>query len=167
MGNNTINNCNYFLVNEYKDFFRKPELSIEYNPLDKNNFAPTLELVNKDGISSGIKRKYLKILVKNTGSAIAVKCKGELHVLRTLDNTEKRHPSDIKKLCWDGQETKYMDLGKKGDKELLHIIFADSNFEEKHHNGGLDIYALASTKESLYPSAPIKIHGKALNQKKN
>jgi hypothetical protein len=141
-----------FPVNEYNNFFRKPKLSIEYNQLDPNNFAPILELVYPDGKPTGIKRKYLKVVVKNTGSATAIKCKGELHI---LDNIDKRHPSDIKKLCWDGQETRYMDLGKNGDKEFLHIIFADSNFEGKHRNGGLDIYALASTKESLYPSAPI------------
>jgi hypothetical protein len=155
LGNNTLNNCNYFPINEHKDFFRKPELSIEYNPLDPNNFAPILEVVNTNGISSGIKRKHLKILVRNIGNATAVKCKGELSVLRTIGNTEQRHPSDIKKLCWDDEETKYMNIGKKGDKEFLHIAFADSNFEQKHLAGGLDIYALASTKESLHPTVPI------------
>lgn len=150
MGINIINSCDYFPVNEHNDFFRKPELSIEYNPLDPNNFTPILELVNSNGISTGIKRKYLKVLVKNTGDATAVKCKAELKILQTNDKAEQRHPSDTKTLCWDGEITKYMNIGKKKDKEFLHIVFADSNFEQKHLAGDLDIYAVASTKESLH-----------------
>ena len=42
-----------------------------------------------------------------------------------------------------------MNIGKKNDKEFLNIAFADSYFEQNHLKGGLDIYALASTKESL------------------
>lgn len=128
----------------------------QHNP-DDNNFTPILDLVNRDGIPTGIKRKYVKVRIKNTGGASAIKCKAELRVLRTVgNNTEQRHPSDTKILCWDSEQIKYMNIGKKPDNELLHIAFADSNFEQLHLAGDLDIYALSSTKESLYPTAPFR-----------
>ena len=96
-----IDNCHYFSFNEHKDFFRKPKLSIEYNSSEPNDFTPILELVSPDGTGTGIKRRYLKVLIRNIGNATAVKCKAELKVLQINNKIQNRHPSDTKILCWE------------------------------------------------------------------
>jgi len=68
---------------------------------------------------------------------------------KVVDKKSDRHPSDNKFLCWDSEPNRFIDIGS-GDDELLNVVFTDSNFETNHERGGLDIYALVSTLESLY-----------------
>jgi len=56
--------------------FFKPNISIEYDKNDPNNYTPTLELFSPEGGPSGIVRKFVK--VSNNGRAIAHGCRAEL-----------------------------------------------------------------------------------------
>lgn len=129
-------------------FFRKPLLAIEFDKDDTNTFTPSLELISTDNRPTGIIRYYLKVRVRNIGDAIATRCRAKLNVIRSKPST--RHPSDTKLLCWDSEPSRFVDIGADDD-ELLQIVFTDSDFKGKHATGGIDMYALASTIESLYP----------------
>jgi hypothetical protein len=48
-------------------FFRKPDLSIEFDGNVPNSYTPNLQIVNPDGSRTGITRHFLKVRVKNTG----------------------------------------------------------------------------------------------------
>jgi hypothetical protein len=96
-------------------------------------------------VPSGITRKSLKVKVANQGGAIAHQCRGEFQVI----SGESRHPSDIKTLCWDNENSRSIDIGINRS-EFLNIVFADSNFPTMYHGIVPNIFALSSTHESLY-----------------
>jgi hypothetical protein len=119
-------------------FFIKPNLSIDID----DQYFQQLELVNRNGTSTGITQRYLRVLVRNTGRGIARKCIAELGT-----NT------NFRKLTWnDGSIEK--DIRAKSGKEFLHVVFSDSRFPSGSDNNNKKVYAIISTKESLYPEAP-------------
>lgn len=129
-------------------FFRKPDLSIEFDENDPNSFTPQLQLVSETGEPSGVTRQYVKVRVKNTGGIIARNCRAKLKVVRNIANSSS--PSDNKNLAWDNTESRYLDIARDDD-EFLHVCFLDSNLERiRVANNNIDIYAVTSTVESLY-----------------
>ena len=129
----------------------KPILSIEYSN-EKNQqatFAPELELVDTAlhpiyGASTRIIRKYLRVLVKNTGGGVARNCKANLRLVRF--ESERAPTDDSKALVWEGRLLE-RNIAAKGGSELLHVVFSDSSFDERSDN----IHALVSKDENLYP----------------
>jgi hypothetical protein len=128
-------------------FFRKPELNIEFDNEHPNTFTPSLQLIGQDG-PTGITRFFLKVRVNNVGHGLAKRCRAKLYIT----SAQTRHPSDDKNLCWDSIPDRFIDIGAHDD-ELLNVMFTDSNFEARYEATAVDIFALASTLQSLHPEA--------------
>lgn len=128
-------------------FFRRPDLSIEFDENDPNSFTPKLQLIGESGEPSGITRQYVKVRVKNSGGIIARNCRAKLKVVRNI--TSSLCPSDYKLLAWDTTETRYLDIARNDD-EFLHVVFADSSFESIRQIQKTELHAMASTLSSFY-----------------
>jgi len=120
-------------------FFSKSEFEINFVAGD-SNYETILDLLDDNHRQLGIKRKWIRLLVKNTGRADAHTCYVELNVPETSFNTGKLHPSEMQRLCWKDESTNFITLGRKVDKRYIEVVFADSNFDG-------DIYAMTSTKD--------------------
>ena len=138
-------------LKELISFFSKAKLSIEHDENQPHTFSPELGLVTQDG-NILCTQKYLRIFVKNKGRSIAHRCKAELQLVN--EDTPYRKPStDLKPLTWSGPSLE-KDIGAKNGKELLHVVFSDSRLSKLPENPeDINIYALASTMESLYNPA--------------
>jgi Patatin-like phospholipase len=147
-GDYCTDNFNWsFRQRDVHPFFRRPDLSIDFIGIDANSYAPRLELINPDGSRTGKTRQYLKVRVKNIGGVIARNCRAKLRVTRNI--SMRSWPSDSKMLAWDTTNSRYIDIAKDDD-EFLHVVFADSDFSNNrfvHHN---NLYAMASTVQSIY-----------------
>jgi len=127
-------------TSERTGFFIKPKLSLDYNTKESAIFNPQLELHNDSGNALGISRRWLKIRVKNTGSAAAYNCKAKLAV---TEGTSQVRPHDTKRLIWD-DSSESVTISPKKDSELLHIAFTDSNFGLNQNQ----IFAMISDSQS-------------------
>lgn len=141
-----IHNSDATFNSQNKSFFSKPNFKIDFISAN-SNYERTLDLLDPSGRQLGIKRKWIRVLIKNTGGADANNCHVELNVPESALNAGKRHPSDTQNLCWANQNTNYTFLGKKVDKKYIELVFADSNFHQLRLLGGLDLYAMSSTCE--------------------
>jgi hypothetical protein len=91
-------------------------------------------------------RRYLRILVKNTGFLKATNCEAKMRIISS---------NDIKQLMWDRAATSgvlqelslHKNIGARKGEELVHVVFSDSRFTKDIIQG--PIYASASTSESL------------------
>jgi hypothetical protein len=128
-------------------FFRKPDLSIEFNEDALNSHTPRLQLIGQDGTRSGITRQFIKVRVKNNGGVIARNCRAKLKVVKIIAGGPA--PSDNKLLAWDTTQNRYLDIAKDDD-EFLHVVFSDSNFVNNRFVNHTDLYAMVSTIESFY-----------------
>ena len=76
----------------------------------------------------GNTRRFLKVIVRNTGKKIAETCEASL-TFQTTDNN--RPPStESKKLMWDNNQ-EYRTIGAKKGEAILHIAFSDSIFSHE------------------------------------
>ncbi len=96
---------------------------------------------------STFERKYLRILIKNTGFVKATNCEAKMRIISS---------NDTKQLVWDRAATSGVlrDISlqksiraRKGE-ELVHVMFSDSRFT-KMSDLNYRIYASASTMESV------------------
>jgi hypothetical protein len=124
---------------ENQGFFSKPEFEVNFVAGD-SNYETILDLLDDRHRQLGIRRKWIRLLVKNTGRADAHNCYVELNVPDTSFNPGKLHPSEVQRLCWKDETTNFITIGRKVDKQYIEVIFADSNFDG-------DIHAMTSTKE--------------------
>ncbi|HYZ97064.1 MAG TPA: hypothetical protein VE524_10760 [Nitrososphaeraceae archaeon] len=99
-------------------FFFKPKLSIEYNNLPDTN-------IEQNTMPYGNTRRFLKLIVRNTGKGIAENCEALLTFQKTDNN---RPPStETKNLMWDNSQ-EFRSIGAKKGEAILHIVFSDSTF---------------------------------------
>jgi hypothetical protein len=130
-------------------FFISPKLSIEYEekPESARIFCPVQRYILHDG--SSFERKYLRILVKNTGYVSANNCEAKM---RMLSN------NDIKQLVWEGTSSSTVLEGislqkniraRKGE-ELVHIVFSDSRFTNMADENKR-VYAWVPTMRTIPP----------------
>lgn len=88
-------------------FFLKPKLKIEFddpkNP-DVNTFAPSLEITpephDRIVLGSKLKRRYLKVRIKNSGKELATNCEGEIRITKWPSGVSPPSTYD-KPLSWD------------------------------------------------------------------
>ncbi len=115
------------IVNERNLFeiFFKPKLKILLDKSQLASYKPELERV-ENGHPSGIKRKWLRIKIKNTGSVTAINCKVKLDI---LDGDSPIRPSDTKRLIWDDFSST-MNIYPKDTGEFCHVVFSNTNFPE-------------------------------------
>lgn len=127
---------------------KKPELSIEYLP-----DYPTC--VQEADEPNGIKRKYLKVIVKNTGKGIAEGCEASLTFEKTTN--PKRPPSiEPKNLHWQ-RISRGNIIGALNGDAILDIVFSQNSLDNPQQDGTSNTlvpdiqktFALISTKRSL------------------
>ena len=109
----------------YLKFFFKPKLKILLDKSQLASYKPELERV-ENGHPTGIKRKWLRIKIKNTGSVTAINCRVKLDI---LDVDSPIRPSDTKRLIWDDFSST-MNIYPKDTGEFCHVVFSDTNFPE-------------------------------------
>jgi hypothetical protein len=127
-------------------FFISPKLTIDYDEaLNPRLFCPSQTNVTAEG--STFERKYLRILIKNTGFVRATNCEAKMRIISS---------NDIKQLVWDRAATSGVlreislqkNIRARKGEELVHVVFSDSRFTEMS-NVDYRIYASAATMESV------------------
>jgi hypothetical protein len=109
---------NYGRNKTLSGFFFKPKLSIEYNNLPDIN-------IEQNTMPYGNTRRFLKVIVRNTGKGIAENCEALLTFQKTDNN---RPPStETKNLMWDNSQ-EFRTIGAKKGEAILHIVYSDSIF---------------------------------------
>jgi hypothetical protein len=100
---------------DISQFFIKPDLSIANIEEDE---AP---------IPTGALRKYVTIIIRNTGRGVAEYCDASLTLMQHKSNA-KRLPSPKKKyLLWEIGEI-YRTIGKKHGQAILNVAFSQDSF---------------------------------------
>jgi hypothetical protein len=126
-------------------FFISPKLSIEYDEIrNPSLFCPSQRYFMTNG--NMIERKYLRILVKNTGFIKATNCEAKMRIISS---------NVIKELMWDRAATSgvlqelslHKNIRARKGEELVHVVFSDSRFIHDNIQG--PIFASVSTSESL------------------
>ena len=107
------------------EIFFKPKLKIEFDKNQLGSYKPELNIVDKNADKTGIKRKWLKIKIRNKGSATAINCRAKIHVIEG----DSSKPTDTKRLIWD-EFASTMDIYPKDDGEFCHVVFSDTKFPE-------------------------------------
>lgn len=111
--------------NLFQIFF-KPRLKIIVDKSQPASYKPELEVVDKNAHTTGIKRKWLRIKIRNKGSATAINCRVKLDI---IDGDSPIRPYDTKRLIWD-EFASIIDIYPKDKGEFCHVVFSDSNFPE-------------------------------------
>jgi hypothetical protein len=153
-GSSCVHNSHYSWGSENSGFFRKPHFVIDFKRND-SNYESILDSVNEMG-SLIIKRKYLKLRVRNTGTTDVPKCVVKITIPESGTNVGKRHPSDTKTLCWVGDESNFIPLDRKTGEEYVYLLITDSKMHNDVLNGADDVYALAGTKETVQNTSLIR-----------
>jgi len=107
------------------EIFFKPKLKIRVDTNQPASYKPELERI-ENGHRTGIKRKWLRIKIKNTGSITAINCRVKLDI---LDGDSSIRPADTKRLIWDDFSST-MNIYPKDTGEFCHVVFSDTNFPE-------------------------------------
>jgi hypothetical protein len=124
-------------------FFIKPKLSIDYNP----NYHDLC--VQEADMPFGNKRRFLKVIIRNTGWQVAENCEASL----TLENTTNiaRPPStEPKRLIWDNNQ-EHRTIGARNGDAVLYIVFSDNSFTNPQFDNGKNLpddrktYAMIAT----------------------
>ncbi len=140
---------------------KEPKLEILFDPADVTTHLPAQTKrevsipVEKDGTyhteKKDILRKYLRLVVTNSGTFVAKNCKAKARVLipdadKSNDN-QLRYPStDSKKLMFEfGGEVNI----NVGDSETLYVAFADSDFKDTQIIQAPSRYASLATPNAL------------------
>jgi hypothetical protein len=127
-------------------FFISPNLSIDYDEaLNPRLFCPSQRYLTAEGKT--FERKYLRILVKNTGFVKATNCEAKMRIVSS---------NDTKQLVWDRAATSGVlreislqkNIRARKGEELVHIVFSDSRFTEMSKMD-YRIFASAATMESV------------------
>jgi hypothetical protein len=128
-------------------FFIKPKLSIDYNP----NYHDLC--VQEADMPFGNKRRFLKVIIRNTGWQVAENCEASL----TLENTTNiaRPPStEPKRLIWDNNQ-EHRTIGARNGDAVLYIVFSDNSFTNPQFDNGKNLpddrktYAMIATIRSF------------------
>jgi hypothetical protein len=146
-GSNCIHNSHYSWYSKNSGFFRKPHFVVDFKHND-SNYESILDTVSEIG-SLIIKRKYLKLRVRNTGTVDVPKCVVKITTPDSKINTVKRHPSDVKTLCWVNDESNFIPLDRNIGEEFIYLLVTDSKMHDTVLNGNPDVYALAATRETI------------------
>jgi hypothetical protein len=127
-------------------FFIKPRLHIDYNQSDDL-------CVQEADMPFGNKRRFLKVIIRNTGWPIAENCEASLTLENTTNTTRPPSP-EPKRLIWDNSQENRT-IGARNGDAVLYIVFSDSSFVEPQANG-VDVlsddkktYAIVSTTRSF------------------
>src|SRR5687767_11066066 len=62
-------------------FFFKPKLKIIVDKSQLGSYKPELDIVDKNAHKTSIKRKWLRIKIRNKGSATAINCRAKLDII--------------------------------------------------------------------------------------
>lgn len=142
-------------------FFISPKLSIEYEetPESARIFCPAQRYTLQDG--SSFERKYLRIVVKNTGYISAKNCEAKM---RMLSN------NDVKQLVWEETSSSTVLEGislrknihaRKGE-DLVYVAFSDSRFTNIADEN-IRTYAWIPTMRSIPPQNILQLEDKLVD----
>lgn len=100
-----------------------------------------------DDRGATFERKYLRIVIKNTGFVKATNCEAKMRIISS---------NDIKQLVWDRAATSGVlreislqkNIRARKGEELVHVVFSDSRFTQMS-NVDYRIFASAATMESV------------------
>jgi hypothetical protein len=127
-------------------FFISPKLSIDYDETKNPRlFCPSQRYRTLDGVE--FERKYLRILVKNTGFIKATNCEAKMRIISS---------NDVKELIWDRAATSGVlreislqkNIRARKGEELIHVVFSDSCFT-RITNEEDRVYTSVSTMDSI------------------
>lgn len=103
-----------------RPFFIKPRLSVEYSPEYQD------VCIQESDMPFGNKRRFLNIIVRNSGLLIAENCEASL-TLQETTNKDRPPSKEPKRLLWDNNQ-EYRTIGRRNGEATLHIVFSDSSF---------------------------------------
>lgn len=112
-------------------FFIKSKLSIDYNP-DYHDLC-----IQQADMPFGNKRRFLKVVIKNTGWRIAENCEASLTFENTT-NTARPPSTEPKRLIWDNNQ-EYRTIGARNGDAVLNIVFSDSSFINPQLDSGKNL----------------------------
>ena len=138
-GNRRVHNrAGFGYQRDLRQFFIKPDLFIELRDDDDATFRPELEIPGQN-----INRQHLRVRVVNRGRGVATNCTAKFRL--TGQTSDTRNPSpESKVLRWeDGSNDKT--IYPRGEDEILNVIFADSDLQQRFERTGQDIFALVAT----------------------
>ena len=101
--------------------FIKPKLHIDYNQ-DYHDLC-----VQEADMPFGNKRRFLKVIIRNTGWPIAENCEVSL-ILENTTNTARPPSKEPKRLIWDNNQENRT-IGAINGYAVLYIVFSDSSFQ--------------------------------------
>ena len=99
--------------NLFQIFF-KPKLKIIVDKNQPASYKPELERI-ENGHRTGIKRKWLRVKIKNKGSSTAINCRAKLDI---IEGDSPIRPYDTKRLIWDDFAST-MDIYPKDNGEFV------------------------------------------------
>jgi hypothetical protein len=146
-------------------FFIKAKISIEYDSkLSGTCVHEDWVKSNGDhGFTSWAHRRYLKVIVRNTGRGVAENCIAFLTLIRSQSNAKILPSPEDKSLMWDNGEI-YRTIGAKKGKAELNLVFSQEDFKNlqvKERGGHVSedekIYAKISTPNSIHYVFPSSI----------
>ncbi len=130
-----------------RTFFIKPSLSVVYGPRYQDL------CIQESDMPFGNKRRFLNIIVRNSGLTIAENCEASLTLEKTT-NKDRPPSKEPKRLLWDNNQ-EYRTIGKRNGDAILHIVFSDSSFTLPQLDNtntlaeGRKTYAMVSTVRSF------------------
>jgi hypothetical protein len=137
-----------FLMAKENEAEKVPELTIEFDRNDRDQYTPELRLGTQVDASQTpakeipITRRFLKVNVRNRGVSVAEQCKATLRVITRGQGTPSTEP---KPLRWDTGASR-QDIGAVNGLEPLHVVLSDSRMATPDFKG---IFALVATPDAV------------------
>jgi hypothetical protein len=109
--------------------------------------------VQETSETTSVKRRYLKVKVKNIGNAIANSCSAKLTFMETDSTIHRKPVLEDRTLIWDNKK-EHRKIGID-DYALLYIVFSQDTFQTTQHDNGIvlsdddKIYAKICTLDSF------------------
>jgi hypothetical protein len=121
-----INNTFFIYLLERRD--RKNETKLKRaNLVIEHDSKLNHMYVQETSETTGIKRRYLKVKIKNTGNAIANSCSAKLTFIETDSTIHRKPVFEDRILVWDNKK-QYRKIGID-DYALLYIAFSQDTFQ--------------------------------------
>ena len=124
------------------------KLDITIDPSQPSRYSPQLMVVTPVGSA---KRKFCKVLVGNTGSSVAERCKATISLLKWSPQDVRHFTENDLQLLWENGSL-LQDIGALQGREFLHVVFSD----ERTTNDPGDYRAFLSTPDGIQQLSPLR-----------
>jgi hypothetical protein len=110
---------------KYTPFFIKPCLKIARG--ESEELSDLRWSKNEDVVYP--RRRFIRVIVENTGRSPAMQCQAKLNVHDHTDKCRALSESDTKILLWQNKDTK-IDIGARYDKSFFELAFSQEKLTE-------------------------------------